>query len=145
MNRLKKAIDWAVENNVNIINISCGVNSVSAKLHSAVKKAYDKGILLVASAGNGGNIQYPAKYEEVMAVGAVTYSGTGAKSGSTRKELEVVAPRQDVTSYGPFGMLTSFSGSSMAAPLWQQDLSKSSDKGTDQQRPAMEKKSLSSL
>ena len=145
MNRLKKAIDWAVENNVNIINISCGVNSDSARLHSAVKKAYDKGILLVAAAGNGGNIQYPAKYEEVMAVGAVTYSGTGAKSGSTRKELEVVAPRQDVTSYGPFGMLTSFSGSSMAAPLWQQDLSKSSDKGTDQQRPAMEKKSLSSL
>ncbi len=135
VNRLIKAIDWAVENNVNIINISCGVNSGSAKLHSAVKKAYDRGILLVAAAGNGGNIQYPAKYEEVMAVGAVTCSGTGAKSCSTGKELEVVAPGQDVTSYGPFGMLTSFSGSSMAAPqvaalaavLWQQDLSKNSD------------------
>ena len=92
------------------------MNSDSARLHSAVKKAYGKGILLVAAAGNGGNIQYPAKYEEVMAVGAVTCSGTGAKSGSTGKELEVVAPGQDVTSYGPFGMLTSFSGSSMAAP-----------------------------
>ncbi len=135
VNRLVAAIDWAVENNANIINISCGVNSGSAKLHSAVKKAYDRGILLVAAAGNGGNIQYPAKYEEVMAVGAVTCSGTGAKSCSTGKELEVVAPGQDVTSYGPFGMLTSFSGSSMAAPqvaalaavLWQQDLSKNSD------------------
>ena len=134
VNRLVKAIDWAVENNVNIINISCGVNSDSAKLHSAVKKAYNKGILLVAAAGNGGNIQYPAKYEEVMAVGVVTCNGTFSKSGSTGEQLEVVAPGQDVTSYGLFGMLTNFSGSSMAAPqvtalaavLWQQDLSKDS-------------------
>ena len=43
-----------LDKKVKVKAISGGVNSGSAKLHSAVKKAYNKGILLAAAAGNGG-------------------------------------------------------------------------------------------
>ena len=43
-----------LDKKIKVKAISGGVNSGSAKLHSAVKKAYNKGILLAAAAGNGG-------------------------------------------------------------------------------------------
>ena len=70
-----------------------------------------------------------------MAVGSVKCNGKQAENGAIGNEIEVVAPGEDVTSYGPFGIITSQSGSSMATPqvtalaaiLWQQDLSKSNE------------------
>lgn len=130
-----KGIEWAIERDVNIINISCGLEKDSKKLYEAIKKAYNKGILIIAAAGDGETIQYPAKYEEVMAVGAVKCDATLMKSSPKGKEIEVVAPGEDVTTYGSFGILTNASGTSMAAPhvsalaaiLWQQDITKSAD------------------
>lgn len=130
-----KGIEWAIKKKVNIINISCGLAKNSEKLHNAIKKAYNKGILIVAAAGAGKNIQYPAKYSEVMAVGAVKCDGRIMKTSPAGKEIEVVAPGEDVTTYGPFGILTNESGTSIAAPhvsalaaiLWQQDKTKSAD------------------
>ncbi len=120
---------------MNIININCGISKDDKQLRDAIKKAYSKGILIIAAAGNDKTIQYPAKYKEVMAVGSVKCTGEQAAASATGEELEIVAPGQDVTSYGPFGILDCYSGSSMAAPqvtalaaiLWQQDLSKSNE------------------
>ncbi len=131
--RLVQGIEWAIEKKVKIINISCGVSRHSAKLYEAIKKAYNQGILIVAAAGDGNTVQYPAKYSEVMAVGSVKCNGLQAPNSPTGSEIEVVAPGEDVTTYGPLGMITSYSGTSMAAPqvtalasiLWQQDPSKS--------------------
>lgn len=135
VNQMVKGIDWAIKKGVNIINISCGLSKDSKKLHNAIKRAYNKGILIIASAGAGKKIQYPAKYSEVMAVGAVKCDGIKMQDSPVGKEIEVVAPGEDVTTYGPFGILTNESGTSMAAPhvsalaalLWQQDKSKSAD------------------
>ena len=132
VSKLVKGIEWAIEKNVNIINISCGVSSNSSKLHEAVKKAHQKGILIIAAAGDSTGIKYPAKYPEVMAVGAVKCNGEPSADSPQGSEIDVVAPGEDVTSYGPFGMVTNFSGTSMATPhvtalasvLWQQDPSK---------------------
>lgn len=135
VSRVVEAIDWAIEQNVNIINLSWGVDKDSPELYAAIKRAYQNGILMIAAAGNGNSIQYPAKYKEVMAVGSVKCTGKKADDSATGEELEVVAPGQDVVSFGPFGIPDTFSGTSMAAPqvtglasiLWQKDTTKSNE------------------
>lgn len=133
ISKLIKGIKWALKNNVKILNISCGVNEDNEELHNLIKQAYNDGVLIIAAAGNGKEVQYPAKYDEVMAVGAVKCNGEISESSATGSEIEVVAPGKDVTCYGPFGILTNYSGTSMAVPqvaalaaiLWQQDITKS--------------------
>ena len=72
---LIKGIEWAISKDVNIINISCGFDQDSTKLHNVIKKAYDKGILIVAAAGNEGTVKYTAKYKVVMQVGSINCTG----------------------------------------------------------------------
>ena len=135
VNQMVEGIEWAIENEVKIINISCGLEKDSVKLHNAIKKAKSRGILIIAAAGEGTNISYPAKYPEVMAVGAVKCDGTHMKESPVGDEIEVVAPGEDVTTYGPFEILANESGTSIATPhvsalaalLWQQDSTKSAE------------------
>lgn len=135
VSRVIEAIEWAIEQKVNIINLSWGIDEDNAELRAVIKKAYHNGILIIAAAGNGVNIQYPAKYAEVIAVGSIKCTGGKADDSATGDELEIVAPGQDVVSYGPFGIPDMFSGTSMAAPqvtglasiLWQKDLTKSNE------------------
>lgn len=47
-----KGIEWCIDNNVDIINMSFGLDEYSEILHSVIKKAYNEGILLVAASGN---------------------------------------------------------------------------------------------
>lgn len=77
IDNLVKGITEAINDDVDIINISIGVKEQSKRLHESIKKAYDKGIVVIASAGNymEGEILYPALYEEVIAVGAYDKSG----------------------------------------------------------------------
>lgn len=42
------------------------------------------------AAGNGSNVCYPAKYSEVMVVGAVKCDGTHMKDSPIGDEIEVV-------------------------------------------------------
>ncbi len=131
--RVVQAIDWAVENQSNIINMSFGMKEDSEKLHEAVKRAADQGVLLIAAAGNGEEIEYPAAYPEVMAVGSVDSMGEQAEESAEGSQMEVAAPGEFIISRGWFDSMQIFSGSSMAVPhvsglaslLWQKDTSKS--------------------
>lgn len=55
--------------------MSFGTTHYSEALHQAIKDANEEGILIIAAAGNtgeeGGSVEYPAAFPEVMAVGAV--------------------------------------------------------------------------
>ena len=65
-------ITWAVNNGAHIINLSLGTFEYSSTLHTAVRNAYNSGVILVAASGNDGinTLYYPAAYDEVIAVGA---------------------------------------------------------------------------
>lgn len=69
---LVKGVEVAIEQGVDIINISIGVKNDSDELHQCIRKAYDLGIVVIAAAGNYmiDEILYPAAYEEVICVGA---------------------------------------------------------------------------
>ena len=81
-----KAINQAVEDRVDIINISLGVNMTHNKIDEAVNNAIDQGIVVVAAAGNSGpdknTIGSPAKNPNVITVGA-TYNNRDSSMVST--------------------------------------------------------------
>jgi subtilisin len=113
-------IEWALANNMDILNMSFGGVNSSRTLKTAVDNAYKSGILLVASAGNygydkKGTITYPAKYDSVIAVGAVDEQNNWAGFSSVGRELELVAPGVNIISTVPGGY-AAFNGTSMASP-----------------------------
>src|SRR6516162_9173491 len=66
-------IDWAIEKGARIINMSFA-GPYDPMLQLALKKAHDKGIVLIAAAGNAGPRSqplYPAADENVIAVTAI--------------------------------------------------------------------------
>ena len=69
-----KAIHRAIEEQVDIINISLGVNKTNDELDNAVREAVKNGIVVVAAAGNNGpgigTIGSPAKSISALTVGA---------------------------------------------------------------------------
>lgn len=74
---LIEGINIAMDNDVDIINISLGVAIGSESLHRVIKQASNQGIIIVAAAGNNmkNGLLFPAGYDEVIAVGAKDKEG----------------------------------------------------------------------
>ncbi|MFY7925668.1 MAG: S8 family serine peptidase [Aquidulcibacter sp.] len=125
------AIAHAVETGCHVISMSLG-GIPSAVLHSAVKLAEEKNLIIVAAAGNCvRTVVWPARYDEVIAV-AGTNSLDQTWMGSSRgSAVDVAAPAELVwraerskqtdplTQYAP-GQGTSFATALVAgaAALW---------------------------
>jgi subtilisin family serine protease len=98
------AIDWLVqEQGVKIINLSFGViypeGTTDPLLADAIRRAQEADALVVASAGNQGDYTdsfYPACFEGVLGVGAVSDDGTKAKFSNTGPCVDLVAPGESV-------------------------------------------------
>lgn len=76
-----------------IVNLSLGTPVPSSEIESACAVAAERGVLLVAAAGNdGGSVAFPAAYPTVMAVGAVDGLLDGAAYSNHGNEVSVVAP-----------------------------------------------------
>jgi subtilisin len=124
------AIQWAKDNGINVISMSLGSSVGSTALQQACDDAFNSGIVVVAAAGNNGaartgsNINYPAKYANVIAVGATDQSNLRASFSCTGPELDLMAPGVniisdyiDVTPNDGMNRDTLYmSGTSMAAP-----------------------------
>ncbi len=66
-----EGIQWAVNNGMQVANMSFGGSSDVQSMHDALISAYNAGMVLVAAAGNsGGAVGFPAAYPEVIAVSA---------------------------------------------------------------------------
>ncbi len=113
------AIQWAVDNNMDIINISIQGED-KASLKAACDAAYNAGLLIVAAAGNtyGQSASYPASYDSVVAVTNTDKDNNLASSAPVSPEIELSAPGESIfstarTRYNNYGTL---SGTSQAAP-----------------------------
>ncbi|HEY2493698.1 MAG TPA: S8 family serine peptidase [Paenibacillus sp.] len=114
-----QGIEWAIDHDINIINMSFVSAQYSELLHKAIRKANSAGIIIVAAAGNNGSgedtLQYPAKYPEVVAVGAIESSHHRTDFSATGDELDLVAPGFGVMSTTMNGGYGVSSGTSNAA------------------------------
>jgi len=112
-----EGIDWAIANNMQVINMSLGTTSDIQSFHEAVIRAKEAGIIVVAAAGNSGAaVNYPAAYPEVIAVSAIDQDNVIASWSSRGPEVDLAAPGVSIYStYKGKGYAT-LSGTSMAAP-----------------------------
>lgn len=111
---IKKAIDMKVD----IINMSFGFNKDHKKIHGIIKKAHEKGIILISASGDTltQNTDFPAKYEEVISIGALKEEGVPYSFGSTGK-IDYYDLGVDINVKGNDGVVQSVSGSSFATAL----------------------------
>lgn len=118
---LIEGLGWAVENGMQVVNISLETGQDIRPFQRAIASAYDAGVIIVAAAGNqGGPTLYPAAYPEVIAVSAVDRDGNLAPWSNYGK-VEMAAPGVDILSTIPDGFIPGYlyyeaSGTSMASP-----------------------------
>jgi serine protease len=96
---IARAIRFAARAGVDVINLSLEFPArVEAaeipEVLSAVRFAHRRGAVVVAAAGNRARpaVAYPARAEQVIAVGATTIRGCEADYSNAGKDLDVVAP-----------------------------------------------------
>ncbi|MFJ7209546.1 type VII secretion-associated serine protease mycosin [Streptomyces sp. NPDC098789] len=106
---LAEGIRWAADHGADVINMSLGDDSQSAHHEAAedeaVQYALAKGVVVVASAGNGGeqgdHTSYPAAYPGVIAVTAVDRKGAKAPFSTRNWYATVSAPGVDIVIADP--------------------------------------------
>jgi subtilisin len=96
LSEIMPAYDWAVQNGIDVINMSFGSESHDPDYHNLIKKCRDAGIFLVAAAGNESQPRclYPSAYDECICVASVDMSGN--LSNFSNWDPDVV----DVVAYG---------------------------------------------
>lgn len=122
---LAEGIRWATDQGADVINLSLGDDSASAepdpKEDAAVRYALSKGVIVVASAGNGGEkgdrVSYPAAYPGVIAVTAVDRFGARASFSTRRWYATISAPGKDVVMADPDTRYYQGWGTSVAAAM----------------------------
>ena len=114
-----KGITWAVDHGAKVVNVSIGSDTKAASVTAAVSYAVDRGVVVVAAAGNGGpegNPRYPAALPETIAVGALGQNGDVASYSTNGSYVDVTAPGSNIYSTkipSTWGLNT---GTSMASP-----------------------------
>ncbi|WP_016739288.1 Ig-like domain-containing protein, partial [Brevibacillus brevis] len=115
-----QGIEWAIQNDMDIVSISAGGRIDSQALHDQIKRANQQGILVIAAAGNRGMGEdtqlYPAKYAETLSVGAINQDNQRADFSSVGSGLDLMAPGVDILSTSLHGDYEQRSGTSLAAP-----------------------------
>jgi thermitase len=128
---IANGISWAASNGAKVINMSLGQRVSSRTLEAAVNDAWNKGVVIVAAAGNAGTQAkiYPGAYPNVIAVAATDNNDAKASFSTYGKWVDVAAPGVNVYSTfpnHPFVLGTQngrsmgydiASGTSMASPV----------------------------
>jgi thermitase len=82
-----------------VIGLSIGAAFGHPVLEDAVEHAADRGALMVAAAGNAGCegcVEYPAAYEQVLAVGCTDRNGEVCSFSARGEQVEITAPGVDM-------------------------------------------------
>lgn len=114
---VKRAINAAVAEKYDIINMSLGSPEYDADYERIVKEAYEEGVAIFAAAGNDdtdGN-NYPAAYAGTISVGAVDVNSSRAAFSCYGSTVALSFPGVDIYSTVPGGY-DYMSGTSQASP-----------------------------
>ncbi len=116
-----KGIDYCVEQGCDIISLSLASEN-HPKIRQAILNAVKQGILVVCAAGNTGklskdSVTWPAKMEEVIAVGSCNEKGQISRFSARGPGLDFVFPGEDILSCWLNNNYRRSSGTSMATPF----------------------------
>ncbi len=117
-NVLLAALDWAVEEGAQIVNMSF-VGPENPLFSAACNNAMARGVVLVAAAGNNGPgapFGYPAAYEDVIAVTATDVHDRLMGQANRGRYIDLSAPGVNVVAPIPGGMDV-VTGTSFAAAI----------------------------
>jgi len=114
-----RGILWATDHGAKVISMSLGGQNESQTQRDAINYAWNKGVLVVVSAGNNGQTApfYPAYQNTCIAVGASTPNDTRTSFSNHGSWVDVAAPGSYIMSTVPGGKYKYMSGTSMAAPF----------------------------
>jgi len=115
---LAKAIIHTVDQGADIISCSWSSYFPSELIHEAIKYAYERGVIVVAAAGNDKTKRrsYPAAYDEVIAVSATNQYDNPATFTNLGDWIELAAPGVDIYSTVCNNSYSQKSGTSMSSP-----------------------------
>lgn len=96
------AAEWCADQGANIISMSLG--GPIGLLADGYQALYDRGVLVVAAAGNDGGpvLNFPASYDAVVSVAAIDSTETRASFSNFVPQVEVAAAGVSVLSTFPF-------------------------------------------
>ncbi len=116
---LIRALDWLLSKDIDVVNVSMA-GPPNKLLELALKKFKDKGIPVVAAAGNGGpaaDPMFPAAYDDVIAVTAVDAKSRAFRMANRGSYVDLSAPGVDVAHLRPGDGYGTSSGTSFAVPF----------------------------
>jgi serine protease len=124
---IAEAIRFAADNKADIINMSLGGGGESQVMKDAIDYAYNKGVVIIAAAGNEGNssASYPARYAHVIGVGATDAQGEHAAFSNYGAGVDITAPgggngskiwQETIDPDTNTPIISGLEGTSMAAP-----------------------------
>jgi subtilisin len=139
---IARAIDMAVRDRCDLINLSLGGGKQDEALSEAIGYAYAQGVVCIAAAGNAQRqpVAYPAWYKRAIAVSAIGKVGTFpddaieiydiddprstldrdvffARFSNVGREIDVCAPGVGIISTWLNNEIAALSGTSMACPV----------------------------
>lgn len=114
----------AIENGAKVINMSFGGTGPSLTWQNMIDDATANGVIFVAAAGNGNTaaLNYPAAYNNVIAVANTNHRDQKEASSHFGSWIDISAPGADIYSTvagsdGTSGSYAFYSGTSMASPM----------------------------
>lgn len=116
---LLRALDWLMSSDVDVINISLA-GPPNRLLETALSRAAEKEVVILAAAGNGGPVaqpMYPAAYDTVVAVTAVDAAHKVFRLANRGAYLDIAAPGVDLLHARAGGGFAASSGTSFAVPF----------------------------
>jgi serine protease len=129
---IAEAIKFAADNGAGVINMSLGGGGESQLMKEAIDYAYNKGVVIIAAAGNSNqnSAGYPARYPRVIGVSALDASGEKAPYSNFGAGVDISAPGGSTAGGNEAGgilqntidaetgesIFAAFQGTSMASP-----------------------------
>ena len=95
---LVRGIIWATDHGAQVMNLSLGSDTYSIVKEQACDYAFEAGVTVVAASGNDSyldQVNYPAAYDGVLAVGATDINADIAYYSNQGDALDLVAPGGD--------------------------------------------------